>query len=75
MHTCIPNKNQINISFGVFLFFFFSFTYRAVIGGSLWAEVMLDRSLQSAVSDTSNSTVSFAGGAVAAFFISAEAIW
>ena len=75
MHTCIPNKNQINISFGVFSFFFFSFTYRAVIGGSLWAEVMLDRSLQSAVSDTSNSTVSFAGGAGAAFFISAEAIW
>ena len=72
MHTCIPNKNQINISFGVFSFFF-SFTCRAVIGGSLWAEVMLDRSLQSAVSDTSNSTVLSAGGA--AFFINAEAIW
>ena len=23
MHTCIPNKDQINISFGVFFFFFF----------------------------------------------------
>ena len=71
MHTCIPNKNQFN--------FVFLFTYRAVIGGSLWAEVMLDRSLQSAVSDTSNSNVSSApggaGGAGAAFIITAEAIW